>query len=174
LAVEKLWECEGIKVSRETMRQWMILEGLWRVRDTRRQRIYQWRERTSRGEMIQMDGSHHDWLEGRGPELVLMGYVDDATNDFFGRFYGYEGVYPAMESFGCYIRRYGLPVSVYLDRHSTYKTTREPSVEESLRGERAQTQFARALKELGVKLIYAHSPQAKGRIERIFETLKIV
>jgi transposase len=173
LAVEKLWEYEGIKVSRETVRQWMILEGLWRVRDRRRQRIYQWRERKPhRGEMIQMDGSHHDWLEGRGPELVLMGYVDDATNDFFGRFYGYEGVYPAMESFRCYIRRYGLPVSVYLDRHSTYKTTREPSVEESLRGERAQTQFARALKELGVKLIYAHSPQAKGRIERIFETLQ--
>ena len=173
LAVEKLWECEGIKVSRETVRQWMILEGLWRVRDRRRQRIYQWRERKPhRGEMIQMDGSHHDWLEGRGPELVLMGYVDDATNDFFGRFYGYEGVYPAMESFRCYINLYGLPVSVYLDRHSTYKTTREPSVEESLRGERAQTQFARALKELGVKLIYAHSPQAKGRIERIFETLQ--
>ena len=74
LAVEKLWEYEGIKVSRETVRQWMILEGLWRVRDRRRQRIYQWRERKPhRGEMIQMDGSHHEWFEDRGPACVLMG-----------------------------------------------------------------------------------------------------
>jgi transposase len=173
LAVEKLWEHETIRVSRETLRQWMVQEGLWRVRSRRGRKIYQWRERKHhRGEMIQMDGSHHDWLEGRGPELVLMGYVDDANNEFFGRFYEYEGIYPAMDSFQCYIEQYSIPTSVYLDRHSTYKTTREPSVEEALRGEQALTQFARALSELGIKLIYAHSPQAKGRIERIFETLQ--
>ncbi len=151
----------------------MVQADLWKVRSRSRGRPHPWRERKHhRGEMIQMDGSHHDWLEGRGPEMVLMGYVDDATGDFFGRFYPYEGIYPALDSFQGYIDRHGLPVSVYLDRHSTYKTTREPSVEEMLRGDPALTQFARALRELGVKLIYARSPQAKGRIERTFETLQ--
>jgi transposase len=173
LATEKLWERQKIRVSRETLRQWMIQADLWKVRSRRGQTLHQWRERKPhRGEMIQMDGSHHDWLEGRGPELVLMGYVDDATGDFFGQFYPYEGIYPAMDSFRSYIDRHGLPVSIYLDRHSTYKTTREPSVDEMLRGDPALTQFARAIKELGVKLIYARSPQAKGRIERTFETLQ--
>ena len=173
LATEKLWERQKIRVSRETLRQWMVQADLWQVRSRRGRELHQWRERKHhQGEMIQMDGSHHDWLEARGPEMVLMGYVDDATGDFFGRFYSYEGIYPAMDSFQRYIDRHGLPVSIYLDRHSTYKTTREPSVDEMLRGDPALTQFARALKELGVKLIYARSPQAKGRIERIFETLQ--
>jgi transposase len=173
LATEKLWECQKIRVSRETLRQWMVQGDLWQVRARSRGTPHPWRERKHhRGEMIQMDGSHHPWLEARGPELVLMGYVDDATGDFFGRFYSYEGIYPAMDSFQCYIDHHGLPVSIYLDRHSTYKTTRAPSVDEMLRGDPALTQFARALKELGVKLIYARSPQAKGRIERIFETLQ--
>ncbi len=171
-ASEKLRECEGIEIGREKLRQWMVAYGLWQVRN-RRGRIYQWRERKHhRGEMVQMDGSEHDWLEGRGPALVLMGYIDDATNTFFGRFYKFEGVYSAMDSFRRYIERQGIPYSVYLDRHSTYKTTREPNREEALKGERAKTQFARALTELGVKLIYAHSPQAKGRIERDFGTLQ--
>ena len=173
LATEKLWECQKIRVSRETLRQWMVQGDLWQVRARSRGTSHPWRERKHhRGEMIQMDGSHHHWLEARGPELVLMGYIDDATGDFFGQFYSYEGIYPAMDSFQRYIDRHGLPVSIYLDRHSTYKTTREPSVDEMLRGDPALTQFARALKELGVKLIYARSPQAKGRIERIFETLQ--
>ena len=73
--------------------------------------------------MIQMDGSHHDWLEGRGPELVIMAYIDDATNTAFARFYDYEGTIPAMDSFKGYIEQYGIPQSLYLDRHSTYKST---------------------------------------------------
>jgi hypothetical protein len=101
-----------------------------------------------------------------------MGYIDDATNRFFGRFYDYEGVYPAMDSFEHYIKLYGLPVSVYLDKHSTYKTTRQPDTEELLKGEKAHTQFERAAKELGVKVMHANSPQAKGRIERAFGTLQ--
>ncbi len=171
-AAEKLRECEGVEIGREKLRQWMVAHGLWRVR-SKGGRIYQWRERKPHmGEMVQMDGSKHDWLEGRGPKLVLMGYIDDATNRFFGRFYPFEGVYSAMDSFRRYIERNGIPHSVYLDRHSTYKTTREPNREEALKGERAKTQFARALTELGVKVIYAHSPQAKGRIERGFGTLQ--
>lgn len=119
-----------------------------------------------------MDGSHHEWLEERGPKLVLMGYVDDATNRVFGRFYDHEGVYPAMDSLCRYIRLYGRPVNLYLDKHSTYKTTREPSLDELLRGESAKTQFERACKELRIEVIHAHSPQAKGRIERVFGTLQ--
>lgn len=172
-ASEKLLESEGVRIGREKLRQWMVAHGLWQVRSRKRWRIYQWRERKHHwGEMIQLDGSEHDWLEGRGPRLVLMGYLDDATNTFFGRFYEFEGVYSAMDSFRRYIAQYGIPYSVYLDRHSTYKTTREPNWEEALKGERAKTQFARALTELGVKLIYAHSPQAKGRIERDFGVLQ--
>lgn len=173
LAAEKLWECQRIRVGREKLRQIMIERGLWKVRKHRDRHVYQWRERKAYyGEMIQMDGSHHDWLEERGSRLVLMGYIDDATNRFFGRFYDYEGIYPAMDSFEHYIRLYGLPVSLYLDKHSTYKTTRQPATDELLRGERANTQFERAAKELGVKVMHAHSPQAKGRIERAFGTLQ--
>jgi transposase len=173
LAAEKLMESHGIRVGREKLRQIMIEQGLWKVRKRRHGYVYQWRERKAYyGEMIQMDGSHHDWMEDRGERLVLMGYIDDATNRFFGHFYDYEGIYPAMDSFGRYIRLYGLPVSLYLDKHSTYKTTRQPDTDELLRGERARTQFERAVKEVGVKIIHAHSPQAKGRIERVFGTLQ--
>lgn len=122
--------------------------------------------------MIQMDGSDHDWLETRGPRIVLMGYIDDASGDVFGRFYDYEGTFPAMDSFKQYIALYGIPFSFYVDRHSAYKTTRQPNLDEDLKGEFAKTQFARSLNELDVKVIFAQSPQAKGRIERTFETLQ--
>ncbi len=172
LASEKLLEWERIKVSKEKLREIMMAKGLWQ-RKRRRREVHPWRERKDHyGEMVQMDGSHHEWLEGRSPRLVLIGYVDDATSRFFGRFYDYEGVYPAMDSLKCYIHLHGLPVSIYLDKHSTYKTTRQPDLDELLRGESAQTQFERATKELGIKIIHAHSPQAKGRIERAFGTLQ--
>jgi hypothetical protein len=119
-----------------------------------------------------MDGSHHDWLEGRGPKLVLMAYIDDATGNVFARFYGYEGTRPAMRSFLGYIRQYGIPQSVYLDKHTTYKSNAKPTVEDDLAGRKPQSQFERALGELEVEVIHAHSPQAKGRIERLFETFQ--
>lgn len=171
-AAEKLWERDKIKISDEKLRQIMIGAGIWRVR-RRRGDVHQWRERKLfRGEMVQMDGSHHDWLEDRGPKLVLMGYIDDATNTVFGRFYDYEGVQPAMDSLERYIGLYGLPRALYLDKLSTYKTTRQADLDELLRGEEAQTQFERAAKELGIQIIHADSPQAKGRIEREFGTLQ--
>jgi hypothetical protein len=122
--------------------------------------------------MVQVDGSHHDWLEGRGAELVLMAYIDDATNRVMARFYDYEGTMPAMDSFRCYIRRYGVPMSLYLDKHTTYKSTAKPTIEDRLAGRRPQSQFERAMRELGVQVIHAHSPQAKGRIERLFRTFQ--
>jgi hypothetical protein len=173
LASEKLFELDGIKISKEKARRIMIAKGLWRVRRKRQRDVHQWRERKHYfGEMAQFDGSHHMWLEERGPKMVFMGYIDDATNHTFGRFYDYEGVYPAMDSLKHYIRLYGLPTSLYLDKLSTYKTIRQPDLDELLRGESAKTQFERAAKELGITIIHAHSPQAKGRVERLFGTLQ--
>ena len=173
LASEKLWERHGIRVGREKLRQIMIEQGLWKVRRRRDGPVYQWRERKAYiGEMVQLDGSHHKWLEDRGSKMVFMGYIDDATNRTYGRFYDHEGVYPAMESMERYIRRYGLPQSLYLDKQSTYKTIRQPNLEEELRGERAATQFELALGELKIEMIHADSPQAKGRVERLFGTLQ--
>ena len=170
LSSEKLREREGIEVSREKLRQLMLEAGLWQ-RARRRKKVHVWRERKAHcGQMVQMDGSHHHWLEGRGPKMVLMGYIDDATSHFFGRFYDYEGVYPAMDSLERYIRRYGRPVSLYIDKHSTNKTTRQPSLDEMLQGQSAATQVERACRELGIEVIHAGSPQAKGRIERSFRT----
>jgi hypothetical protein len=122
--------------------------------------------------MIQMDGSHHDWFEGRGPYSVFMGYIDDATGRAFGRFYGYEGTLPAMDSFKRYIKKYGLPMSVYLDKHTTYKSTAKPTIQDELNDVKPLSEFERALKELGVEVVHANSPQAKGRIERFFGTLQ--
>jgi hypothetical protein len=172
LAAEKFLEGQRIEVSDETLRGWVIESGDWK-KSRKRRGHRQWRERKEHcGEMVQMDGSHHDWLEGRGPVCVLMGYVDDATGRGFGRFYEYEGTQPAMESFGFYIRRYGIPLSVYLDKHSTYKSTAKATIEEELEGMEPLSEFARALQELGVEVIHAHSPQAKGRVERFFGTLQ--
>lgn len=172
-AAEKLLECEKISISKEKLRQLMIAHDIDYPRRRKKGRIHQWRERKHcRGEMIQMDGSDHDWLEGRGPKLVFMGYIDDASSEVFGRFYDYEGTFPAMDSFRRYMAIYGIPFSFYVDRHSAYKTTRQPNLDEDLKGEFAKTQFARLLNELDVKAIFAKSPQAKGRIERAFETLQ--
>ena len=172
LASEKLLEREGFEVSDETLRQWLLESGDWkRVRKKRVHR--EWRERKEHlGEMVQMDGSHHDWLEGRGPECVLMGYIDDATGQAYGRFYEYEGTMPAMDSFRGYMQRWGIPLSVYLDKHTTYKSPAKPTIEEELEGIEPLSEFERALGELGVEVIHAHSAQAKGRIERLFGTLQ--
>ncbi len=172
LASEKLFERDGVSISDETLRGWLIEAGDWKkVRKHRGHR--QWRERKGhRGEMVQIDGSHHSWFEDRGPDCVLMGYIDDATGDAFGRFYGYEGTMPAMDSFKRYIRKRGLPLQVYLDKHSTYKSTAKPTIEDELNDREPLSEFERALKELGVEVSHAHSPQAKGRIERLFRTFQ--
>ncbi len=171
-ACEKLLDVHEIKLSDETLRLWLNQESIpYEKRKGRKHR--QWRERKHHfGEMIQMDGSHHDWFEGRGPECVLMGYIDDATGKVNGRFYDYEGTMPAMDSFKRYIRRYGIPQSVYLDKHSTYKSNAKQSIEDELEDKKPMSQFERSLTELGVTVIHANSPQAKGRIERSFRTLQ--
>ena len=172
LAAEKLSEREGICLSDETLLLWLLAEGITHFK--RRARPHRrWRERKRYcGEMIQMDGSHHDWLEGRGPACVLMGYSDDASGRVFARFYAYEGTIPALDSFRQYVRRYGIPMSVYSDKHTTYRSSAKPTIEEQLQGVEPQSQFERALHELGVSVIHADSPQAKGRIERLFGTFQ--
>lgn len=172
LASEKLFEIDKIKINDETLRLWLIQENIpYKKRKKRPHR--QWRQRKQCfGEMVQIDGSCHDWLEGRGEVCVFMGYIDDATGNPFGRFYPYEGTFPAMDSFKRYIKKYGIPVSIYLDKHATYKSTKKPSVEDELNNVEPLSQFARAVTELGVDVIYADSPQAKGRIERLFNTFQ--
>lgn len=171
-ASEKLLDVHEIKLSDETLRLWLNKDNIsYEKRKGRKHR--QWRERKHHfGEMVQMDGSHHDWFEGRGPECVLMGYIDDATGTVSGRFYGYEGTMPAMDSFNRYIKRYGIPQSVYLDKHTTYKSPAKRSIEDELEDKNPMSQFERSLAELGVTVIHANSPQAKGRVERLFRTLQ--
>lgn len=172
LGSEKLMERDRIKVNDETLRLWLIKAGI--PYDQRKPRSHrQWRERkASFGEMTQMDGSHHDWLEGRGPKLVLMGYKDDAGSKVFARFYEYEGTLPAMDGLKRYVQKYGIPQSVYLDKHSTYKSFAKPTLGDELKNTHPMTQFERACKELGIEVIWANSPQAKGRIERQFRTFQ--
>jgi transposase-like protein len=172
LAAEKLWERNEIRVSDETLRLWLLEAGVTHFK--RRKRPHRsWRQRKAhRGELVQMDGSHHAWLEDRGPECVLMAYIDDASSRVLARFYAYEGTIPAMDSFKRYVKRHGLPLAVYADKHSTYKSPAEPTLAEQLAGQASMSQFERSLSELGVEMIHAHSPQAKGRIERLFETFQ--
>lgn len=172
LASEKLFERDKVKVNDETLRLWLVKEGIpYKKRKKRPHR--QWRERKRYfGEMVQMDGSDHDWLEGRGPRLIFMGYIDDATGTPFGRFYEYEGTIPAMDSLKRYIGKYGIPVSIYIDKHAAYKSKKKLAIEDELENKDPLTQFTRALGELGVEVIYANSPQAKGRIERLFKTFQ--
>ena len=172
LASEKLFERDKIEINDETLRLWLIEESIpYKERKKRPHR--QWRERKARfGQMVQMDGSHHAWLEDRGPRCVLMGYIDDATGIPFGRFYTHEGTKPAMDSLKRYIKRYGIPQSVYLDNHTTYKSPGKQSIEDELKNEISLSQFERAAKELSIDVIHADSPQAKGRVERLFRTFQ--
>lgn len=171
-ATEKLFEVHGIAINDETLRLWLNKAEIpYKKRKVKKHR--QRRERRAHfGELVQIDGSHHDWFEGRGPICVFMGYIDDATNTVYGRFYDYEGTMPAMDSMKRYIRRYGIPQSVYLDKHSTYKSWAEPTIEEQLNDQKPMSQFEKSLTTLAIEVIHANSPQAKGRVERLFKTLQ--
>jgi hypothetical protein len=165
LAAEHLSR-EGLKVDHETLRRWLLAKGLWAVK-RRRQKHRQWRERkVCFGELVQMDGSHHDWFEGRREPAVLMVMIDDATNRTYARFAEQETTRAAYDTFEGYVRRHKVPRALYVDRDSIYRTEREPTVAEQLTGQQPLTQFGRAMKQLGVKIELAYSPQAKGRVER--------
>jgi len=165
LAAEKLQQ-EGLAVDHETLRRWLVAKGLWSS-GRKRQQHRSWRERRECfGQMVQLDGSQHDWFEGRREKAVLMVMVDDATNHTRARFSEEETTRAAYDVFDGWVRKNGLPGSLYVDRDSIYRCERVATVTEQLGGQEPQTQFGRAMKQLGVEVIMAHSPQAKGRVER--------
>ena len=164
---------QGLGVSRETLRQWLIEAGLWKPRRQRVEAVHVWRERRAAfGELVMMDSSEYRWLEERGPKLQLIALIDDATSRFQGRFVEHDSTAENLRTLEGWLRRCGRPVALYTDQNSLFYTTRHTALGEQLEGQPARTQFGRALEELGIQWIAAHSPQAKGRIERLFGTLQ--
>lgn len=167
LAAEYLAQDDGLQVDHETLRRWLLAAGQRTVR-RRRQRHRQWRERKAcLGQMVQLDGSHHDWFEGRRAKAVLMVMVDDATGRLWAQFFEEETTRASYDVFEGWVRRHGLPRSLYVDRDSIYRCEGLGSVAQQLAGKEPQTQFGRAMATLDVELILANSPQAKGRVERM-------
>lgn len=168
---EKLDELCGISLGVTTVRKLMLLTGLWEAHH-RRATHRAWRERRPCvGMLIQLDGSDHDWFEGRGPRCVLIIYIDDATSRILhGEFVKVEDTHTLMSATKAYLRRWGRPAAFYVDKDSIYKVNRPANAEEQLSDKDPVTQFTRAMDELGIEVIAAHSPQAKGRVERGFET----
>ena len=175
LAAEYLHKLHQITVSKETLRQWMTKAGLWRAGHVRMVEVYQWRPRRSRcGELVQWDTSTHDWLEGRGEEIYLISMIDDATSRLFARFVRHDSSEENRRLLGSYLERWGRPLAFYTDKAGMFqvavKSKRQEQREGLDRQEMPPTQIARALGELGIVWIPAHSPQAKGRVERQFQT----
>lgn len=170
-AQQKLEELHGIKLSDERVRQLMGQLELWQARRAR-EKHRQWRERRpSLGMLVQLDGSTHDWFEGRGPKCVLLIYIDDATSRIlYGEFVDVEDTWTLLQSTKGYLKRWGRPGAFYVDKDSIYTTNKKATVEEQFREEQPMTQFTRAMSQLGVDVITADSPQAKGRVERGFHT----
>lgn len=170
LACEKLEELHEIKLSVETVRQAMLRAGLWKARRGARARTHAMRERRARrGELIQIDGSPHDWFEGRAPRCCLLVFIDDATGELMAlRFVDVETTIGYMRLLEEHVLTHGLPAAIYSDRHSIFQVNRGDHKDVS----HAQTQFARALEQLGIEGIQANSPQAKGRVERANQTLQ--
>jgi len=166
LAAEYLRQHHGFTRSVETLRGWLIEAGLWKAKTARRLRRHPPRPRRPRqGELIQIDGSPHDWLEGRAPRACLLAFIDDATSRLmWARFVPVESTRAYLQGLHDYVSRYGVPVACYSDRHSIF-TKHDPE-------DRVPTQFERATRTLGCEAIQATTPQAKGRVERVFQTLQ--
>jgi transposase len=172
LAAECLAKEDGVKVSVTTLRRWLLQAGLL---ERRRKRRAHRRRRTRRehcGDLVQMDGSFHDWFEGRRGWATLMVMIDDATGKVTARFYEHESWASSSDLFQRYARRHGLPRGLYVDQHSIYRPDGEPTGADLLDNCPPETQFGRAMRELDVELILARSPQAKGRVERMNGTLQ--
>jgi len=172
---EYLAKKHKIRVSRETVRQWMIGAKLWRARKLRVEKVHEWRPRRSRfGELVQWDTSNHDWLEGRGDEMLLINMIDDATSQWFARFVAGDSTVENMNVLERYMKKRGRPLAVYTDQAALFKTRQKNKPGESVaigdQSELPPTQLGRALQELGMVWIPAYSPQAKGRLEWGFGT----
>jgi transposase len=174
LAAEYLAKKHKLQVGRETLRGWMMAARLWRAKPKRIEKVHTWRPRRSRlGELVQWDTSEHDWLEGRGPQLYLISMIDDATSRMLARFVKHDSTEENLRLLQSYLEKHGRPLSFYTDKASLFA-----NLPKSRRGELAgqdhpevpPTQIGRALQELDIEWKAAHSPQAKGRIERGFGT----
>jgi transposase len=169
LASEKLWERNGIKVSKETVRQIMIEEGLHEAKTRPEEEPHPMRERMKhRGELVQIDGSSHDWLEDRAEKACLLVFIDDATSEILAaKFVPAESYFAYAGLFKTYFQAHGLPEALYSDRFSVFRVN-QPNVTTT----DAQTEYGRAMKELGIEVYFASSPEAKGRVERANQTLQ--
>jgi len=165
MASEKL-AARKVKVPARTLRDWLLAEGLWQPKYKRDRHRSRRERRTCLGELVQADGSHHDWLEGRGPRMVLVAMIDDATSKVTARFYPGETTEAYMDLLWRYLKRHGRMVALYVDRDSIFRAEDYDPYDP----QPTLTQFSRALEELDIRLILAYSPQAKGRIERFFQT----
>jgi Helix-turn-helix domain len=163
-AAEKLGE-RGLEVSPDTLRRWLLAEGLWQTHRRREQHRSRRPRRACFGELVQLDTSIHDWTEGRGQDMVLIHMIDDATSRLLARFYDADNVLNHMDLLLRWLQACGRPLGLYTDRHSIFEPQDKGQALPA-----AETQFGRALRELGVELIRARSPQAKGRVERSFGT----
>ena len=170
LAHEKLTEMHGLKLSDESVRQLMVTEGLWKPKRAKRPPVHQMRERRACfGELVQIDGSDHEWFEGRAPRCTLLVYIDDATGQLGELWFVPEETFFAYcEASRHYFERYGKPVAFYSDKHGIFRVN-QPRPLGTTSG---LTQFGRAMQELDVEIICANTPQAKGRIERANQTLQ--
>jgi len=175
LAAEYLRKKHAIQASKETVRQWMMRAKLWRGKKAKVTEVHTWRPRRSRfGELVQWDTSEHDWLEGRGEKVYLIAMIDDATSRLYARFVRQDSTEENMKLLWSYLEKFGRPLTFYTDKASLFQTAEkrkrdEPGVEKDP-VEMPPTQIGRALRELGITWIPAHSPQAKGRVERNFGT----
>jgi len=169
LAHEKLVEREKLKLSKESVRKLMITEQLWKVRKAKKVMVHQLRERRAcLGELVQIDGSPHDWFEGRAATCVLLVFIDDATGKLLQlRFVDCESFFAYAQAAEGYFRQYGKPVAFYSDKHGIFRVN-QPSAGSG----QALTQFGRAMQELDIQIICANTPQAKGRVERVIQTLQ--
>ena len=167
-AAEKLIELHGINVSKETLRQWMINWGVWKAKKKKSVQRHPLRDRRScLGELVQIDGSPHDWFEGRGPKCCLLVAIDDATSRLCSlHFEPAETTAGYFKLMRKYIAAYGLPLATYNDKHGIFRINIPNASEES------ETQFSRAMRQLGVEIICANTPEAKGRVERANQTLQ--
>lgn len=176
LASEYLAKKHKIRIGREALRQLMQGAGLWRSRKQKIEAIHEWRPRRSaRGEMVQWDTSDHDWLEGRGERFYLIHMIDDATSELLARFVRSDSTVENMRLLRTYLERNGRPGAFYTDKASLFRSTpkvkrNEADLPRDEREPLPPTQIGRALRELGITWIAAHSPQAKGRVERSFGT----
>lgn len=174
LAAEVLASEHGVTVNRETVRQWMSAERIWKPKREKLKQVHVWRERRQqRGELVQWDTSTHDWLEGRSAKPVyLIAMIDDATSELTARFAAGDSSAENMRLLWRYIERHGRPLEVYTDKAGIFQVNRPLHYNKHLPAVPDETQIKRALGELGIGRIAAHSPQAKGRVERSFGTMQ--